>query len=72
MSPSAFKAWRERMGLTQDEAASALGVSRRAVIYFEQGERNVSRTVSLLCAALEQLPRKRWPKHSPISGPETT
>jgi transcriptional regulator with XRE-family HTH domain len=47
------------MGYTQAEAAEALGLGRRVIAYFESGERNVSKTVALLCAAIEKQKRKR-------------
>ena len=39
MSPDAFRNWRERRALTLDAAANALGLSRRMVAYYEQGDR---------------------------------
>jgi transcriptional regulator with XRE-family HTH domain len=57
MTPAAFRAWRRRLGLTQAEAAAALGLGRRLVQYYELGVRAgrpapVPRTVRLACAAL--------------------
>lgn len=62
MTATEFKWWRERLSLTQEEAAAALGLSRRYIVYAESGERGVSATVALLCKALEIIPRKKWPR----------
>jgi DNA-binding transcriptional regulator YiaG len=53
MSPEAFKNWRERNALTLDAAAEALGVSRRMLAYYEQGEKPIPRVVALATRALE-------------------
>jgi len=47
-----FKAWRLALGLTQTEAADALGISKRMVIYYEQGRYPVPKSVSLACFAV--------------------
>lgn len=52
MSADAFKHWRERKGYTLDTAASALGLSRRMVAYYEQGEKPIPRVVALATRAL--------------------
>ncbi|CAN0507184.1 unnamed protein product [Discosporangium mesarthrocarpum] len=57
MSPAAFKRWRKDLGLSQKEAADALGLKRRAVQYYEKGERGgdpvpIPKTVRLACYAL--------------------
>lgn len=52
MTPAAFRAWRRRMGWSQQAAANALGISRRTVINYEQGKPEPSRVVGLACAAL--------------------
>jgi transcriptional regulator with XRE-family HTH domain len=59
MSADAFKQWRKRLGLSQKEAADALGLKRRAVQYYEKGERGgdpvpIPKTVRLACYALGQ------------------
>ena len=69
MSPSAFKAWRKSLKLSQKEAAISLGLKRRAVQYYEKGERNgqpvpIPKTVRLACFALSQGCHD-------YSGPET-
>jgi len=59
MPPAAFKRWRKGLGLSQKEAADALGLKRRAVQYYEKGERDgdaveIPKTVRLACYALSQ------------------
>lgn len=53
MTPQDFKGWRERLGLSQQEAGEALGTTKRAVQMWEAGDRPISRTVALACAAVE-------------------
>ena len=55
MSPDAFRHWRERKAYTLDAAARALGLSRRMVAYYEQGERPIPRIVALATRGLEQV-----------------
>jgi DNA-binding transcriptional regulator YiaG len=52
MSAEAFKTWRERKAYTLDAAASALGLSRRMVAYYEHGEKPIPRVVALATRAL--------------------
>lgn len=52
MTPDAFLAWRQRLGLTQTAAAKALGLSRSALINYEHGVRPVPKPVALACAAV--------------------
>ena len=57
MGPGDFKRWRKSLGLSQREAAQALGLKRRIIQYYEQGERDgekvtVPKTVRLACFAL--------------------
>ena len=59
MSPSSFKRWRKSLKLSQKEAANALGLKRRAVQYYEKGERNgeslkIPKAVRLACFAITQ------------------
>lgn len=53
MTADAFRHWRERQAYTLDTAARALGLSRRIVAYYDQGERPIPRTVALAVKALE-------------------
>lgn len=50
--PQDFKAWRERLGYTQSDAADALGLGRRTIAYYESGQQEIPRTVQLACVAL--------------------
>ena len=57
MNPADFKCWRKWMGLSQKEAAEALGLKRRVVQYYEKGERDgetvkIPLSVRLACKAL--------------------
>jgi hypothetical protein len=63
MSGDAFHAWRVRKNFTLDEAAHALGLSRRMVAYYDHGERPIPRTVALATLGLDQLDQgcaKSW------------
>jgi hypothetical protein len=53
MTADAFRRWRERQAYTLDAAARALGLSRRIVAYYDQGEKPIPRTVALAAKALE-------------------
>jgi len=53
MTAAAFRHWRQRRAYTLDAAARALGISRRMVAYYEQGERPIPRVVALATRALE-------------------
>ena len=57
MTPEAFKRWRKSLGLSQKAAAEALGLKRRIVQYYEQGERDghsveIPKSVRLACYAI--------------------
>ncbi|HJU20759.1 MAG TPA: helix-turn-helix transcriptional regulator [Stellaceae bacterium] len=56
--PADFRAWRERMGWTQEQAAAALDLSRRSIIGYEQGSQPIPRTVALACWALTVAHRR--------------
>ena len=58
MPEGAFALWRARMGYTLDEAAAALGLSRRMVAYYDGGAYPVPKTVWLATQALEHLGEK--------------
>ena len=53
MTPSDFRSWRLRLGLTQAQAAEALDMSRAQIANYEAGEYPSPRTVELACEALE-------------------
>lgn len=44
--------WRETMGLTQKQAAEALGCARNSIIEWEQHPENTPRYIKLAAAAL--------------------
>ena len=49
----AFLEWRLRHGLSLNKAAEAIGVSRRMVAYYSNGERPVPKPVLLACRGWE-------------------
>jgi len=53
MSAEAFKKWRVKHAYTLDDAAAALGISRRMVGYYEQGDRPIPRVVALATIAFD-------------------
>jgi len=53
MTAEAFHNWRERKAYTLDEAASALGISRRMVAYYDHGDKPIPRVVALATLALD-------------------
>jgi DNA-binding transcriptional regulator YiaG len=48
------RAWRQRLGLTQTQAANALGVSTRAIQAYEGGDYEPGKPVVRLMEAIEQ------------------
>jgi DNA-binding transcriptional regulator YiaG len=53
MTADAFRHWRERKAYTLDEAARVLGISRRMIAYYEEGQRPIPRVVALATRALD-------------------
>jgi predicted transcriptional regulator len=53
MRPDAFRHWRERKAYTLDEAARALGPSRRMVANYEKGDRPIPSVVALATRTLD-------------------
>ncbi len=47
--------WMHRNGLTLDAAAEALGISRRMVAYYRNGEKTIPRHVWLACLGWERF-----------------
>ena len=54
MPPAAFRAWIENHHFTLDQAAEALGLSRRTVAYYLSGEQPVPRTVMLATVGFDR------------------
>ncbi|KZK99198.1 MULTISPECIES: helix-turn-helix transcriptional regulator [unclassified Pseudovibrio] len=57
MKPSQFRAWRKSMGYKQKEAAERLGLKKRMIQYYENGNRDgkpveIPKSVRLACYAL--------------------
>jgi hypothetical protein len=49
----AFLRWRLQHGLSLSKAASALGISRRMVAYYSNGERKLPKAILLACRGWE-------------------
>jgi DNA-binding transcriptional regulator YiaG len=62
MTPKDMERVREQLGLTRAQLAEALGVSRRAVVYWEGGERPITRVVELAVGMLLQQHRQQPPR----------
>ncbi len=59
MDEKEFKRWRKSLGMSQKDAAKALGLNPRIIQYYEKGERDgekvkVPRSIRLACYALAQ------------------
>ncbi|WP_205772381.1 helix-turn-helix domain-containing protein [Microvirga calopogonii] len=54
MTPEQFRSWRKSHGLTQGEAANALGLGKRTVATYE-GDGIIPKHVALACAALSHF-----------------
>ena len=59
MDEKEFKRWRKSLGMSQKEAAKALGLKPRIIQYYEKGERDgekvkVPLSIRLACYALTQ------------------
>ena len=52
MSAQAFRHWRQQKDYTLDDAASALGISRRMAAYYDHGDKPIPRVVALATQAL--------------------
>lgn len=53
MTPEDLKAWRLSLGLTQQQAADTLGMTRQGYQLLEYGRYPIDRRTALACAALE-------------------
>lgn len=52
MTAEAFRQWRRQKSYTLDDAAAALGISRRMIAYYDHGDRPIPRVVALATQAL--------------------
>ncbi len=57
MDPKQFRKWRKSHGLNQQDVADLLGLKKRAIQYYEKGERDgksirIPKYVRLACYAL--------------------
>jgi DNA-binding XRE family transcriptional regulator len=50
--PEDFRAWRNRMGLTQPEAAAKLDINEKTIRNYESGRLPIPRVVAMACWAL--------------------
>ncbi len=48
-----FQEWRKQNSLTFDKAAIELGISRRAIAYYESGKQPVPKHIALACKGWE-------------------
>jgi len=66
MNATEFRTWRERVGLTQQQVADRMGVSRTTIQNWESGT-PIPRTVEMSCEIWE----RRLKQESPATGPVT-
>jgi hypothetical protein len=61
--------WLDETGLTLDQAAEALGISRRMLIYYRDGEKTIPRSIWLACLGWEAVRPKGnvLPQHIPTA-----
>ena len=61
--------WLHETGLTLEQAASALGISRRMLIYYRDGEKPIPRSIWLACLGWEAVRPQgdRLPRHIPTA-----
>jgi len=52
VTPTALTQWRQRLGLSQAEAARRLGCSRRAYGQYEAGQSRIPQYIALAAAAV--------------------
>lgn len=59
--------WLHETGLTLEQAANALGISRRMLIYYRDGEKAIPRSIWLACLGWEAVRPKgeSLPRHIP-------
>ena len=56
MNAEAFHQWRLQKNYTLDDAAAALGISRRMTAYYDRGDKPIPRVITLATQALSQTP----------------
>lgn len=54
MTAEEFRGWMAENGFTLEDAAEALGLSRRQIAYYASSEKKISKTVWLACGAISQ------------------
>lgn len=61
--------WLHETGLTLEQAANALGISRRMLIYYRDGEKAIPRSIWLACLGWEAVRPKgeSLPRHIPTA-----
>jgi len=69
MSAMEFHNWRSRLNLSVNEAAHQLGISYRAVQYYEAGEREVTPSIKRLCHWIELGRKNGLSLSSDLLGP---
>lgn len=61
MTPTQFRAWRERHFRSHLAAGRALGIQNKTVARYERGETPVPRPVAMACALVDMLNPAVWP-----------
>ena len=59
MTPEQFKAERERLKITAKQFGQLLGVSERAVFYYEHGQRKIPKPIQLLVLLYKKTRSRR-------------
>jgi predicted XRE-type DNA-binding protein len=59
MTPADFRAWLGRLGLSQPEAATALGVTRSCIVKRLAGKVRIALETELACRELERQHNNR-------------
>src|ERR1700686_2842092 len=74
MTSAEFKKWRQNLGLSQLEAAEALGLSKASIELYERGTRRedgrpviIPTTVELACERATRLWKQRQLSFGPVS-----
>jgi DNA-binding XRE family transcriptional regulator len=74
MTPKEFRSWREKLGLSQQGAADALGISIGSIGLYERGSRRednraveIPKTVEFACERATRLWKQCQPEFGPVS-----